>query len=119
MGVFLPTLDYFRKATLITKVVKDDRQNVCKIRHARRKDWTFGTIGLAVNHRFLIISWLSTWLTSVFLRLKVALDFRDDAINILRGIARLHVKEVSHRLLGLALRDPRLLDQFFKHNFSA
>ena len=50
--------------------------------------------------------WLSIWLTSVFLRLKVALDFRDDAINIFRGIARLHVKEVSHRLLALALRDP-------------
>ena len=76
-----------------------------------RQDWQ-STIG-SCDH-----FWLSTWLTSVSRRLKVALDFRDDAINIFRGIARLHVKEVGHRLLALALRHPGLLDQFFKQNFS-
>src|SRR5215204_3663308 len=84
---------------MITKVVKHDGQNVCKIRHAQLKDWTRQ---VSQSTRFLIISWLSTWLTFVFLRLKVALDFRNDGINIFRGIARLHVKEVSHRLLALA-----------------
>lgn len=66
-----------------------------------------------LDHSFTV-----TWLTFAFLRLKVALDFRDDAINIFRGIARLHVKEIGNRLLALALRHPGLLDQFFKHNFS-
>ena len=101
-AVLLPTL-IISASYMITKVVKDDGQNVCKIRHVELKDWTEQ---VWQSTRFLIISWLSTWLTLVFLGLKVALDFRDEAINIFRGIARLHLKEVGHRLLALALRHP-------------
>src|SRR5690349_14984309 len=99
---------------MIAKVVKHDGQNVCKIRHAQLKDWTRQ---VWQSTSFLIISGCQR-LTFVFVRLKVAVDFCDDAINIFRGIARLHAKEVSHRLLAFAFRHPWLLDQFFKHKLS-
>jgi hypothetical protein len=89
------------------------------IQHGRLKAWDMRTARLDISRRrFLEYSWPSTWLTVVCLGLKIAFDFGNEAINILARIARLHVEEVSHRFLALALCHPGLLDQFFKHNFS-
>jgi hypothetical protein len=114
-AVFTTLLNAVGKANEITFVVKHNAQNVCRIRHAAQR----ASLTARGNAQSSIISWPPTYLTPVFLGLEIVLDFSNDVVNILLGIARLHIKEVSHRLLAFALRHPGLLDQFFKHNLSA
>lgn len=67
---------------------------------------------LTTEEKLTVSKWVAktAYITFVFLDLRVALDFCDKAINIFRGIARLHLKEVCHHLLALNLRHPKLLD---------